>query len=162
MWEALQPPLVVRANLAAAPLFARHDARRVIDLGVVQPRIGATHHAARVAPVIVDVAAGRVMHDAAAGVARMRFVVARELLPQVRVQVDGRCAGANRRFILARKEALDARPEGVAGLLALRRRQRIRHALPHMIQDALTAMTKGFQHLAHAALVIETHHHEFA
>ncbi len=79
----VEPPEVVAAHIAAAPLAGAHLAGWRAEVGEGVPGVGPRQHRPLVAPVVVAEAARRKVDIAALGAAGVGLVVAREALPQV-------------------------------------------------------------------------------
>ena len=69
MREVAEPPQVMQADVAIAPVTAIYFALHVLKIWEVQPVVAAADDLAGVAPVVIAQAVGRKMHVAALGFA---------------------------------------------------------------------------------------------
>src|SRR5215211_6554468 len=83
MRQVLEPPEMMGAHIATAPLRAIDHAARPGEIGKVVPVVAKAIHRAAIAPVVIALAAGREMHIAAVRLARRDLVVASKHIPEV-------------------------------------------------------------------------------
>lgn len=83
MGEAFEPPFVVGAGVAVAPVAACHRAGRACEIRIVEPIVGATDDGARIAPIVIAVAVRGEMDVAYAGTAGIVLVIPNKPLPHV-------------------------------------------------------------------------------
>src|SRR5262245_61707530 len=82
MWQVLQPPEMMAAHIASAPLRAIDRAARPREIGEVIPVVAKAIDWATAAPIVIALAAGREMHITAVRLTRRDLVVASKHIPE--------------------------------------------------------------------------------
>ena len=82
-WKVIEPPFVMGANIAIAPIFGVDSFGRAAKVGELIPVVAETIYDARIAPVIILVTVWGKVDVSTLRLARMAFVVANEFLPEI-------------------------------------------------------------------------------
>ncbi len=98
MREVLEPPLVVLADIAVAPLIAINHPALAGQIREIEPVVTAADHLLSPPPLVVPGAVRGEVHDADFRAAGMRLVVASELLPQIALAAAVPVGVAHQRF----------------------------------------------------------------
>lgn len=88
MWHVAEPPEMMQAYIAIAPVALIHDAWLSRQIRKIVPVVAIAQDFAIVAPVIITDAVGREMHIAAFRFFGVRFVVANEALPEISLTLN--------------------------------------------------------------------------